>query len=377
MRRDRRLLMAMVVGALVLGACADDGPAESADPSTPSTTAVAEDATTTTSGPDPEWVTHDTNEDCVCADGSPFEFFSRTNDPQKVVLYFQGGGACFSAETCAFDGGTYDVDVGPEDDPTDAGGIFDFDEPRNPFADWSMVYVPYCTGDVHIGDRSTEYGPDLTVEHNGFVNASHGLDFLVDEFPDATEVFVTGSSAGGVPAPLFGGLAADELPAASVSVLADASGGYPSRPDLNAGIGALWGVYDAAPPWPEIAAPAPEELGIPDLFVVAAEHAPDVRMARFDNVEDSVQRTFSDLAGAGSGGLLGVLDENERLVEDSGIDLPVYLAPGDDHTILGRSALYTLRVGEDSFLDWLTEFVDGGDPGDVRCTACDASTAPG
>lgn len=376
MRRDRRWTAAVAACVFTLAACASGDSEPSADPDA-TTEPATPDATTTTNTPPPEWVTHETGDECVCADGSEFEFFSRTNDSDKVVLYFQGGGACFSAETCAFGSGTYDVTVGPEDDPTDAGGIFDFDDPRNPFADWSMVFVPYCTGDVHIGDATTEYGPELTVEHNGFVNASHGLDFLTDEFPDATEVFVTGSSAGGVPSPLFGGLVADELPDADVSVLADASGGYPSRPAVNLGIGSLWGVYDAAPPWPEIDARAPEELGIPDLFVVASEHAPRVRMARFDNVEDSVQQSFSALAGAGSGGLLDVLDENERLVEDSGTDLAVYLAPGADHTILGRSSLYDLTVDGVAFVDWLTRYVAGADPGDVRCETCGAPTVEG
>ena len=42
--------------------------------------------------------------DCECADGSEFAFWERRADPTKVVLYLEGGGACWTAEMCAFTG---------------------------------------------------------------------------------------------------------------------------------------------------------------------------------------------------------------------------------------------------------------------------------
>ena len=49
-------------------------------------------------------------------------------------------------------------------------------DPRNPFADYSAVYVPYCTGDVHIGSVTTEYADGLTIQHKGYANGP--LSFL-------------------------------------------------------------------------------------------------------------------------------------------------------------------------------------------------------
>ena len=43
--------------------------------------------------------------DCGCSDGSEFSFRVRKADPKKIVFHLQGGGACFSAETCAPDRG--------------------------------------------------------------------------------------------------------------------------------------------------------------------------------------------------------------------------------------------------------------------------------
>ena len=132
-------------------------------------------------------------DDCQCSDGSPFELWERPADPAKVVLYFQGGGACFSAETCG-SGATFtpDLDLGVA---PDFGGIFDATNPENPLAGHSIVYVPYCTGDVHLGDRTTEYSEAVTIEHNGFPNARKGLDTVLANYPDVEQLVVAGASA--------------------------------------------------------------------------------------------------------------------------------------------------------------------------------------
>ncbi len=75
-------------------------------------------------------------------------------------------------------------------------------------------------------------------------------------------------------------------------------------------------------------------------------------------------------AGVGDGGVAAVLDLNEKLVESSGVNLSVYIAPGEDHTILGTPELYDLEVNGTRFIDWLTAFVNGEEPGDVRCVEC-------
>ena len=118
--------------------------------------------------------------DCVCADGSEFAFWERRADPTKVVFYLDGGGSCFDATTCAFTGAGgendyYDFNLSTET-PGLGDGIFDFDRADNPFADYTFIYVPLCTGDVYLGDATREYSPELTVEHNGFVNGTAALE---------------------------------------------------------------------------------------------------------------------------------------------------------------------------------------------------------
>jgi len=69
---------------------------------------------------------------------------------------------------------------------------------------WDMVYVPYCTGDVHVGNRVATYtdptgvNPPLTFRHNGYNNSVAIANFLHTRFPTINKLLVTGFSAGGV-----------------------------------------------------------------------------------------------------------------------------------------------------------------------------------
>jgi hypothetical protein len=74
-----------------------------------------------------------------------------------------------------------------------AGSVFDRSSDTNPFRDYSLVFVPYCTGDFHTGDRVSEYG----IHHVGFSNLKKYLANIVPTFCDAERVVLTGSSAGG------------------------------------------------------------------------------------------------------------------------------------------------------------------------------------
>ncbi len=116
------------------------------------------------------------------------------------------------------------------EDPAGEGGIFDFARADNPFADFSFIYVPLCTGDVHLGDATREYSPDLTVEHNGFVDGTAALNYIAEHYPDVAQVVVVGKTTGSIAAPIYGGLVADLLPDAHVTVFGAPSGPLPRRP---------------------------------------------------------------------------------------------------------------------------------------------------
>jgi hypothetical protein len=84
----------------------------------------------------------------------------------------------------------------------------------NPFADYSVVYMPYCDGSAFGGDNDVDdpawqafieeelglpsgFGPP-TRYHRGLRNASAGMDVAGEMFPRAKQITVMGHSAGGV-----------------------------------------------------------------------------------------------------------------------------------------------------------------------------------
>ena len=346
--------------------------------STTSTTTTPSTSTSTTAAPTTTadftaatWQAVSAPSDCMCADGSPYTYWIRHADPTKVVFFLQGGGACFDAKTCAFDSNTYKTTVTDRDDPSATPyGIFDFTNARNPFADYSFVFVPYCTGDLHLGKATHQYGPSLTVHHNGSLNATTALHAMADQFPDAHSVVVAGESAGSAPTPLYAGLAHDVLPSADIEVLADGSGAYPDLAGVNVLIGQLWGTEDALPPWPELAGVTPEQWSLPGLFVRAHDHDPAIIFARHDYAFDAVQKFFAALAGIPADNLVSLIDGNETEIEQGGVDLHSYIAPGDSHTVLSRPEFYNEIVEGVSLVDWVSAVARRQPDLDVHCTDC-------
>jgi hypothetical protein len=344
-----------------------------ADTLPPTETAPGTAPLTATSEPASEWLEVVPGGDCMCADGGEFRFWVREADPTKVVFFLEGGGACFDATTCAFtseQSTTYDWNVGDDEHPDLLAGIFDFDNPTNPFADWSFVFVPYCTGDVHLGDLSREYSPELTVEHVGYVNGTAALGYLAEHFPDAEQVVVVGESAGAVASPVYAGLVSDALPDARVTVFADGSGSYPDDPGLSAGIGGLWGSFETMPDWEVNADLTAEEWSIPRFWVQAGLHDPEIVMGRFDFAYDEVQGFFLDLVGADASDVLGMMDANEAAIEAAGVTQHSFTAPGDDHTTTSQDGFYTIEVEGVTLVDWVTALISGTPMDDVRCTDC-------
>jgi hypothetical protein len=316
--------------------------------------------------------------DCACADGSEFNFWVRDADPAKVVLYLEGGGACFDATSCAFTNEQttlYDWNISPDDDPALRQGIFDFGHEGNPFADYSVVYVPYCTGDVHLGHLTREYSPELTVEHVGAVNGMAALAYLAEHYSGAEQVVVVGESAGAIASPVYAGLVSDLLPDAQVTVFADGSGAYSDDPDLAAGIGALWGSSETMPDWEVNEGLTPADWSIPRFWVQAGLHDPEIVMSRFDYAYDAVQTAFMQVTGADTSDVAASIAANEAMIEEAGVVQHSYTAPGDDHTVSTGNEFYEMEVDGVRLVDWLTGVVAGEDVPDVRCAECSAATA--
>ena len=94
--------------------------------------------------------------------GEAYKFYYKPGDDKRLLIYFNGGGACWDNNTCLASlkigpQPTYNPTITQNNDPVSSGGILDTNNIENPFKDYSMVFLPYCTGDIHIGSKNTVY----------------------------------------------------------------------------------------------------------------------------------------------------------------------------------------------------------------------------
>jgi len=178
-----------------------------------------------------------------CGDGSDTGIgVNLTNASNRVLIYLEGGGACWNYTTCyiantatffttgygASEFAAESTDVGYLAEP---GGFFDRTDTTNPFADYSYIFVPYCTGDVHAGDNVVDLsflGTTKTAYFVGHRNLADDLKRLVDTFPAASRIVLAGSSAGGFGATADWSLAAESFPQVRVDLINDSGAIMPN-----------------------------------------------------------------------------------------------------------------------------------------------------
>jgi len=166
------------------------------------------------------WVKYEP-EGATCSDGSPYKFwveFSETSD--NVIIFFEGGGACWDYESCSGNGGARGAanTNGLRDDYAEAHAeiagltinvnqiypLLNSDSAVSPMADWNKVFVPYCTGDIYGGTRIETYAnpnegeEDLEFRHVGHLNILKMTEMLDEMFRDVPKMFIGGCSAGGI-----------------------------------------------------------------------------------------------------------------------------------------------------------------------------------
>jgi len=297
----------------------------------------------------------------VCADGSPYRFYVSPGDPKKVVIDFQGGGACWDAATCGPESRTYRKRVDVQELYL-AQGIYNRMSVANPFFGWTHVFVPYCTGDLHVGRATVDYG-GFKVHHQGARNAQAALEYVFRNHTNPERVFVTGCSAGAYGAVLWADKILATYKNAQIAVCGDAGVGVVTEdfPGFTA-----WN--PRLPELPGLSSPPK----VSEIYRALAQAYPKAVLAQYTTLLDGTQIYFYALMKKEAAPSEATAREwavaAERAVgfPASEANYTYYLAPGSQHCILPRPELYTLKVGEVSFLDWLRALAEGKTPPRVR-----------
>jgi len=354
----------------------------------------------------------------VCSEGTPYHFFVKKGTVNKLVMYYQGGGACWNALTCGVIG-TFDKSVIPNgtcaggsndgelcdtvaDCPDQGGGTScnpgsdnpnhtttgfgDINNPNNPIKDWNIVFVSYCTGDIHFGDSTQAYhfGPNTyPIEHKGWANARTAEKWAREHFLNPDEVFVTGSSAGAYGAFFNAPLHHFVWPESKFTVLADAGNGIITPAFLTGGPAGgfpAWNFVSHLPTnIPGVEESITDGTGIPAYTKAVADFFPDTAWGHYSSSYDGGtggQTGFYNVMKNNTNNATVAAAEWPKWWEEScewndimrqqaiatAADIPsnyrYYIGAGSRHTMYGSNKVYTdTQGGVPTIVSWLNSML--------------------
>jgi len=276
-----------------------------------------------------------------------------TSKSKKLLIFLNGGGGCWDGPSCA--GGMKTPVANMDGDYTmtkltnelgmfGAGSIFDRSSTSNPFRDFNLVFVPYCTGDFHSGDKHADFG----VDHRGSSNLDKYLARIVPTYCDAERVVLAGTSAGGFGAMLNFDKVKKAFPAKTPMDLIDDSGPL-WRPTYGGAkqtqLRTAWGGASTSPTDCSGCGTAWHEL-VPFL----AKKYPESRISIVSSQYDVVIGPYFGLGFTETGAAMNDLADN--VVGPVSSNVKVFYVYTNEHTWLGRNlaSVSTKGVTLSSFL---------------------------
>jgi hypothetical protein len=314
----------------------------------------------------------------LCMRGATFRYSTRSLDPERLVVFLQGGGACWD-EFCLA------VNQAPAGIPAVDALRRDLDV--NPLRDWSIAYLPYCDGSLFAGNRDHDDDGDGTSDrfHRGLLNLSAALQHSREQFPSPRQVVLTGSSAGGFGTILATALVRVAWPQAEILVFNDSGVGVARDGDVRF-ISHLIDQFGASQLVPDDCDECLVNGHIAPLVGWALERDDNLRVAVFSSWFDSIMGDtflgmdpylFQQALARETGALHERFPDRYRrfIVDDSthttllgdptgiiGTDLSAIELPDGFLSNLGAVRIGSLadtRIGDMTTAMWLQAFVDG------------------
>lgn len=303
-------------------------------------------------------------------------------DHDNLLIFFQGGGGCWDERSSAMglckQNVTYDG----------AEGIFDRNNSLNPFRDYTIVTVGYCTGDAHAGNATHSWKslPGGRAMQVGYINARAVVNWAKDNFGGRilNSLVLTGSSAGSLGVQMWAKTLLTEFQYADAAVIADSFAGvFPTGlqgPMLHRFGACETGLLDGS----LLSDCNGRKIQIQSVYEDAMIHFPQVAFANIDSKVDQVQIAYYEAIRRSFGDMLV---DPITPVQFAGAVTAVYQRYADrenwvsyavnskQHMFLPESCLYstvpdaaqllgdvvsseTLQrtVGEEALVHWLARF---------------------
>lgn len=313
----------------------------------------------------------------ACSNGSPYSIYVRKGSSDNLIIHFSGGGACWDSATCAAPV-TYMSFL--EDNskelksfflpeiyrivPGLITGMLSGDVAENPFKDWNVVFISYCTGDLHVGNSTNTYtynGKPIEIRHNGRNNSLAALNWVYSNFKKPGKILVSGESAGAWASAFWAPAVAQHYQNNQIYQLADGSLLASNRwPEI---LDTVWKAESAAFLNFSIGNDILEDAllhradsinyrikhlhsntiydGVLTKFSAALNHYPTNSRKYIDDWSDSMRASMQRLDASGL--------DYEYFLTDCRYDAKSHSTP---HTLTGRD-FYGCNAGQVSFPAWL------------------------
>ena len=312
----------------------------------------------------------------ICSRGTEYAYFVIPGARDKVIIEFEGGGACWDTATCGFATSLFTETVDIPKHMTDLTGSmtwYDHANPSHPMKEWTHVFVPYCTGDIHWGDNVKTYPPadamgmPITINHKGAVNATAVLDWVYAQFPSPQKVFVTGCSAGGYGSILWAPHVQKHYTNSRVYHFSDSAAGIITADFFQQSFPS-WNVKAH---FPEFVAPFETVTSLTVMYKAIAAYYPNNVYSQYNTVLDSNQTFYyRAMGGTDAAEWSAKMKASIKEIQAAAPKFRAFLAPGEQHCILPKMNFFQSEAGGTKLTDWLSKMVNDQPIDNAYCPDC-------
>jgi hypothetical protein len=287
----------------------------------------------------------------VCLYGDEFRVSTREGSSDDLLIFLQGGGACWSDLCAASTTSGFGIlpigwtDSNPENNPA--------------LAEFDVVFVSYCDGSVFSGDNLI-FATDGSVErrHRGLANLSAGIDIARLRHPEPRRIVLAGSSAGGYGTILATAVVRMAYPHTPLFVLNDAGIGLtnPEDPSLADAVADEWKVLQFLP---ASCGDCVDDGQFTGIVRWGLDHDPSLRVGDFSSYRDGViGGIFLGMEGPDFEALL--LEETDELHAAHPERFQRFFVNGSGHTAI-LAGYYDASIDGQTLIEWVQAMLDGSE----------------
>jgi hypothetical protein len=228
---------------------------------------------------------------CLLSDAPEYFFQVYSGSTENLLIYFQGGGACWDQ------GSTNMAMCKFRPDKQCICGLFDRKHRYNPYKDWTMLHILYCSGDAHAGDvarnwQITHNGKPVRAEGRGYPNAASAINWAKKNIGNVKNLAIMGCSAGSMGAQMWASKLLNDFSYQSAVVVADSYAGiFP--PGVQGEQMASSGTCTTGLLSPALEAKCKrKQTTVQEVFLNAMRSFPNVAFVLLNGKTDKVQEGF-------------------------------------------------------------------------------------